>query len=140
MLFRSVGEREQLEDAFEKQILDITNAYRVRFGVDTLVEHAGAQKVARAHSEDMGSNDYFEHVNLQGLDHGKRLNRAGITYRMAGENIAAGNMNGILAVEAWMNSKTGHRTNMLEAGYTSLGVGAYITTSGDGYYTQNFIK
>ena len=41
-------------------------------------------------------------------------------------------------MQGWMNSP-GHRSNILNANYTAIGVGYYRNTSGTNYWTQLFI-
>ena len=62
-----------------------------------------------------------------------RLEVGKVTYRSAGENIAANYVDAIAVTEGWLNSK-GHRESLLNKEFTQLGVGVY-----EKYYTQNFI-
>ncbi|RNB81495.1 secretion protein [Brevibacillus nitrificans] len=130
----SVQERERVNLAYERQILDLVNVARSRAQLPPLQWNEKAAEVARGHSRDMESNDFFDHVSATtGSDPFERLKQASISYRMAGENIAAGYPDAIEAHESWMNSP-GHRKNVLEKGFTQLGVGV-ITD----YYTQTFL-
>lgn len=130
----TIKQQELVNAAQERQILDLTNVIRYRHKLPTVKWNDYAAKVARSHSNDMESHQYFDHVSATtGLNPFQRLQKAGIRYQMAGENIAAGYPDAIEAVENWMNS-LGHRKNILEKGFTELGVGV-ITD----YYTQNFI-
>ncbi|MED4782426.1 CAP-associated domain-containing protein [Brevibacillus choshinensis] len=130
----SVKERESVNIAYERQILDLVNVSRFRSKLPPLQWNEMAAQVARKHSLDMESNDFFDHVSATtGSDPFDRLKQASISYRMAGENIAAGYPDAIEAHESWMNSP-GHRKNVLEKGFTQLGVGV-ITD----YYTQTFL-
>ncbi|WP_025845675.1 CAP domain-containing protein [Brevibacillus agri] len=130
----SVGEREQVNLANERQTLDLVNVSRYRYKLPPLQWNEEAAKVARAHSLDMETNDYFDHVSATtGSSPFDRLKQAKIAYSMAGENIAAGYPDAIEAHESWMNSP-GHRKNILEKDFTQLGVGV-ITD----YFTQTFL-
>ncbi|MFJ9499960.1 CAP-associated domain-containing protein [Brevibacillus centrosporus] len=130
----SVQGRELVNLAYERQILDLVNVARSRAQLPPLQWNEKAAEVARGHSRDMESNDFFDHVSATtGSDPFERLKQASIPYRMAGENIAAGYPDAIEAHESWMNSP-GHRKNVLEKGFTQLGVGV-ITD----YYTQTFL-
>ncbi len=126
-----------LREGFERQILDITNAYRVRHNVATLQEDEKIEVVARTHSQDMAERSFFDHTNPDGLSPFQRMAAAGITYRAAGENIAAGYYNAIAVHDGWVNS-AGHRQNILSAAYERLGVGVHFGGSYGVYYTQNF--
>jgi len=131
----TIKQREQVNAACERQILDLVNVVRFRYKLPQLTWNEPAAKVARSHSQDMEEHDFFDHVSATtGLNPFERLKQAGIAYQMAGENIAAGYPDGIEAFESWMNSP-GHRKNILEKGFTQLGVGV----SAD-YYTQAFVS
>ena len=58
-------------------------------------------------------------------------------YRRAGENIAWGQRTPEAVMKAWMNS-SGHRANILNEKFTSIGVGCY-EQNGVLYWTQLFI-
>lgn len=128
---------DELRIGFERQVLDLTNAVRVRYNKEALVWDDQAALLAGKHSEDMSDQDYFSHTNLQGLSPFDRMDEAGIAYRYASENIAAGQTSAIFAHEGWMNSQ-GHRNNILSDNATHLGVGIYMGGTMQVYYTQNF--
>lgn len=130
----TVKQREQINAAYERQILDLANVIRYRYKLPPLHWHDAAAEVARMHSQDMADHDFFDHVSATtGMDPFARLKQADIDYTMAGENIAAGYPDAIEAHESWMNSP-GHRKNILEKGFSQLGVGAVAD-----YYTQAFL-
>lgn len=114
-------------------IFDITNSYRQNFGLHSLKWNEKVANTAYQHSKDMFINDYFSHTNQKGQDPFSRIMENGIEYSFAGENIAYGFTNGIMAAEAWMNS-VNHRETILNKNFTHLGVGSHSW-----YYTQNFI-
>lgn len=127
-------EQETVNLGNERIILDLANVARARFGVPSVSWNEEAAKVARAHSQDMLQNHYFSHESATtGLTPFDRLDRAGISFSWAGENIAKGYYDGIEAHEGWMNSK-GHRENLLKREFTTLGVGV----KGE-YYSQEFV-
>ncbi|HBS58442.1 MAG TPA: hypothetical protein DEA44_04165 [Firmicutes bacterium] len=122
--------------AEEKQLVDLINSERTKQGLTTLKSNNNVANVARAHSQDMLANNYFDHYNLQGSSPFTRLKNAGITYRTAGENIAI-NVSVPNTHTAFMNS-AGHRANILSSDYTQVGVG--IVHSGSRIWvTENFI-
>jgi len=128
-------EQDLVNQSNEKQIFDLTNVIRARYGLAALKWNENVANVARKHSLDMLTHNYFDHTSkTTGLDPFQRLTRSGITYKSAGENIAMGQFDAIEAHEGWMNS-LGHRENILNKDFTMLGVGA----KGE-YYTQNFIR
>lgn len=130
----SEGDWIRIEAGLEKQILDITNAIRVRHELPTLEWDEKTAEVAYSHSKDMAIEDYFSHESDQYGDLSERLKAAEILYQLAGENIAANYTDGPAVVEGWLNSES-HREALLNEEFTHLGVGVYQR-----HYTQNFLK
>src|SRR5699024_7963174 len=129
----SDDEWEKVESGMEKQIFDLSNIYRHRFGVGSLKRDKEVQEVAYLHSKDMQDNEYFSHYAEDGSGLKERLQEKNIYYMTAGENIAAQHTDAPAAMEGWLNSE-GHREALLNDEYTHLGVGVYHL-----YYTQNFL-
>jgi uncharacterized protein YkwD len=124
----------RLVESFEKQILDLTNATRVKKGKEPLVWDEKGAKTAKKHSKDMVERSFFDHINLDGKSPFERMSEDGIRYRTAGENLACGNTNAIDAHEGWMNSY-GHRQNILGP-FERLGSGVYL---GGEYYVYSTV-
>jgi uncharacterized protein YkwD len=130
----SVEEQKKVELANAKQILDITNVIRQRHNIEIVRWDEKTSKVAYQHSKDMKKNQFFSHESPTNGDLKERLLSGGVKFQIAGENIAAQYVDGIAAVEGWLNSQS-HRETLLSEQFTHLGVGVF-----DKYYTQNFIK
>jgi uncharacterized protein YkwD len=127
-------EQKQIEQGSERQILDLTNVARLRNGLPSLTWNETAAEVGRSHSVDMSTHHFFDHVSAtSGLDPFQRMEKAGITFVAAGENIAEGYSDAVEVYEGWMNS-LGHRENILNEHFTTLGVGVYQTD-----YAQEFV-
>ncbi|GMB08580.1 CAP domain-containing protein [Thermolongibacillus altinsuensis] len=124
----------EIEQANARQIFDITNVIRQRHGIRPLQWDEHIAKIAYEHSKDMKKNGYFAHESPKYGDLKERLTNGDVRFQMAGENIAAEYVDGIAAVEAWLNSKS-HRETLLNEEFTHLGVGVF-----ERYYTQDFIK
>ncbi|GGG06376.1 CAP-associated domain-containing protein [Paenibacillus abyssi] len=125
-----------LRQSYERQVFDLANAARANFGKPAFVWDDLIAGTARKHSKDMAVNRYFDHNNLRGESPFDRMEADGIAFRMAAENIAAGQRNAIFVHAGWMNS-LGHRKNVL--GDTKrLGVGVEFGGEMKIYYTQNF--
>ncbi|SFA78228.1 CAP-associated N-terminal [Acetitomaculum ruminis DSM 5522] len=125
--------------AMEKEVLDITNAFRSLYNLNELKWSTRAAKAARLHSKDMAQKNYFSHYNKDGKDPFQRMDAQGIKYYVAAENLAAGFTNSASVMDSWIQS-SGHRKNLLREGLKYLGVGiAYESNSNYYvYYTQNF--
>jgi uncharacterized protein YkwD len=130
----SRDEWRSVEEGEQRQIFDMTNILRERFGLEPLKWNEKVAEVAFGHSKDMAVHDYFSHTSPTEGDLSDRFHQAGVMYLQAGENIAAQYTDGIAATFGWLNSK-GHRKNLLHTTYTELGVGVY-----EKEYTQDFLK
>lgn len=126
-------EWQEVENATEKQIFDMTNTLRVKHGLKPLKWDEKVHHVARTHSEDMAENNYFSHYGLDGEGLKERLAMGEVLYLSAGENIAAQYTDAPAVVLGWLNSKE-HREAMFKDDFTHLGVGVHRL-----YYTQNFL-
>ena len=132
--------------ASEQSVFDIVNEEREKNGKSPLGWCDGLAELARAHSNDMCDRGFFSHVNPEGENPTAR-GRAGHAgsytfdpicpspYRGIGENIAMGQRSPEEVMNAWMNSP-GHRANILNGGYTHIGVG--ICSGCSKHWTQTF--
>jgi uncharacterized protein YkwD len=127
-----------LKEGFEFQLFDLTNAARVVHGLDYLEWNEEVKETARKHSADMATNQYFDHTNLEGQSPFDRMKEDQISFRAAGENLATGQVSSIFAHEGLMNS-LGHRENILQEDFESLGIGVAFDTDERPYYTENFL-
>lgn len=129
---------EEVLTAYERQLFDLVNVERTKRGLTVFKWDDRAAIAARLHSEDMGNRNFFQHDNPDGLSPFDRMVNQQISYVLAAENIAAGQVDAMNAHAGWMNS-SGHRRNLLGAA-ARLGVGAaYVADSTYNlYYTQNF--
>lgn len=121
--------------AYEKEVVRLVNAERAKVGLAALTEDERLSDLARLKSQDMHDNGYFAHNSPTYGTPFQMMKSFGVTYRTAGENIAMGHATPEAVVSAWMNS-SGHRANILNASYTSIGVG-YVASGN--YWTQVFI-
>ncbi len=116
------NQNEQTIDyAGEKQIFNLVNQERAKVGVAPLVWNESRAVVGRGHSRDMFSKGYFSHYSEEGQDVGDRLEAAGITYSIAGENLALA-PSIVRAHEGLMNSP-GHKRNILDPAFKHVGIG-----------------
>ncbi|KEK23567.1 CAP domain-containing protein [Bacillus gaemokensis] len=120
---------------FEQRVVELTNAERTKQGLSALQVDNELSKVARTKSEDMQKNNYFDHNSPTYGSPFDMMKKFGISYKSAGENIAQGQRTPEEVVQAWMNSE-GHRANILNSGFTHIGVG-YVESGN--YWTQQFI-
>ncbi|KAB7673041.1 CAP domain-containing protein [Bacillus sp. B1-b2] len=121
--------------AFEKEVVELTNKERAKYGLTALQIDSELSKVAKAKSQDMSNNNYFDHTSPTYGSPFDMMKSFGISYSAAGENIAKGQTSPEEVVNAWMNSE-GHRANILSNKFTHIGVG-YVENGN--YWTQQFI-
>lgn len=106
---------------FEARMLVLVNEERTARGLKPLVTDPEMTQVARAHSRDMFARGYFAHYTPEGIDPFQRMDKAGVKYRAAGENLALAKTVE-MAHRNLMNSP-GHKANILNPLYGRLGIG-----------------
>ncbi|UMZ75258.1 CAP domain-containing protein [Natranaerofaba carboxydovora] len=129
-------EQEELNDA-EEQMINKVNEERRQRGLSPLEVDYEVVEVARAKSQDMIDNNYFAHNSPTYGSPFDMLNKFGINYRTAGENLA-GSRTVETAHNNLMNSD-GHRRNILNENFTHIGVGVVEGGTYGKYFTQMFI-
>jgi uncharacterized protein YkwD len=106
----------------ERQVLEYTNQIREQQGCGPLRLDSALVEAAGKHASDMVRRHYLDHTNPDGQDPGDRMAAAGYRGTSWGENIAAGYDSAQKVVAAWMQSD-GHRKNILNCRFTSIGIG-----------------
>ena len=106
----------------EARVIERTNSQRARYGLPPLSVDPSLVHSARRHAAWM--------TNSRSLVH---------TTQPVGENIAMGQSSSAEVIRDWMNS-SGHRANILNPGYTRIGVACYVTPGGTIYWCQQFLR
>ncbi|MFT7839968.1 CAP domain-containing protein [Saccharothrix sp. BKS2] len=117
----------------EDEVVTLVNEARELAGCAPLAVDERVVEAARKHSTDMAERGYFSHTTPDGVDFAQRMRTEGYP-NPGGENIAKGQRSAKQVMNSWMNSD-GHRRNILNCGFTTIGVG--LDTRG-WYWTQNF--
>ncbi len=104
----------------ESEIVAQTNAQRARYGLRPLSVDPGLMGSAQQHCQWMARSNSLQHT------------RAAVA-----ENIAMGQSSASEAMNSWMNS-SGHRANILGGGYSTIGVAAFTSSSGQVFWCQQF--
>ncbi len=122
------------DPAWLQAVLQATNDVRADHGLPPLqAGQAAALHAAAVRAHEI--IDLFSHDRPGGAPWHTALTDAGVAYRKAGENIAAGYLSPEAAVTGWMNSE-GHRKNILNPDFTHLAVGyCYLAGSQYRHYT-----
>ncbi|MCY8658623.1 CAP domain-containing protein, partial [Bacillus spizizenii] len=76
--------------AYEKKVVELTNAERQKQGLKPLQIDETLSKSARAKSQDMKDKNYFDHQSPTYGSPFDMMKSFGISYKTAGENIAKG--------------------------------------------------
>ena len=121
----------------EQEVFNLINKQRTNNGLSALKIDEEVQNVARIKAQDMVSNNYFSHQSPTYGSPFDMLKSYKISYKSAGENIAANSSN-TGAVNAWMNS-SGHRANILNSNYNYTGIGVVSSPKYGKVYVQQFI-
>lgn len=125
------------QDAFANEVVRLVNEERAKAGLPALTVDRGAASAAQVRAKEIERS--FSHTRPDGSSFNSALTEAGVNFSGAGENIAYGQNSPEKVMEGWMNS-SGHRANILNSSYTSIGVGHYQNASGVNYWTQLFIR
>lgn len=123
-------------DAYVSEVVRLVNAERAKAGLPALSMNRTVNAAAQVRAREIVSN--FSHTRPSGANCFTALQEAGVRYRGAGENIAYGQSSAQAVVNAWMNS-AGHRANILNKNFTTIGVGHHVR-NGVHYWTQFFVN
>jgi len=129
-------------NAQEQALLDQTNSDRAQFGLPPVTFDPPTLKVARLRAAAQTSGSQLSHYNSLGeMAFVGLLADAGVTYTLAGENLARASSPspGVVTrlAEALMNSPT-HRANILEPTFNRLAVGAADGSDGGVAFAEIF--
>ncbi|MGN1415053.1 MAG: CAP domain-containing protein [Anaerovoracaceae bacterium] len=115
-------------DAYASEVLEKVNAVRAERGLLPLTLDSDLQEIALQRAAEIAV--YFDHVRPNGMS------CLSVSEKMAGENIAIGYPDPDAVMTGWMNSE-GHRANILNASYSSVGI-ACVYREGAFHWVQIF--
>lgn len=119
----------------EIKMFTLINAERTNRGLKPLAFDQGKlQEAARKHGEDMLNRGYFSHYSPEGYSPFDRMQRSGVKFLAAGENLALA-PNVEIAHQGLMNSP-GHKANILSTDYGRVGIGVI----NGGVYGEMFVQ
>ncbi|MET9324396.1 CAP domain-containing protein [Streptomyces sp. NPDC003038] len=121
--------------AEEAAVVTLVNQARAQAGCGPVRANPPLAALAGAFSKDMATRGFFSHTDPDGDSPWDRAAQAGIS-GMGGENIARGQGDADAVMKAWMNSP-GHKANILNCEFRTLGVGAHFAAGGP-WWTQDF--
>ncbi|TQK51583.1 uncharacterized protein YkwD [Streptomyces sp. SLBN-118] len=119
----------------EAEVLALVNKERAKVGCSPVRTDSGLADLAGDFSADMAARGFFDHTDPDGDTPWDRADEAGVR-GLGGENIARGQADAAAVMNSWMNSD-GHRANILNCDYKTLGVGVVMGDGGP-WWTQDF--
>ncbi|MFH9817328.1 CAP domain-containing protein [Streptomyces sp. NPDC017230] len=119
----------------QAQVLKLVNDERAKVGCSPVSANSALRELAEDFSEAMASQGFFDHTDPSGATPWDRAEAAGIS-GLGGENIARGQAHAQAVMDAWMDSP-GHKANILNCDFQTLGVGVHFGSGGP-WWTQNF--
>lgn len=125
------------DDSFTAQVVALVNEERAKAGLAPLRVDSKALAAASVRAQEIERS--FSHTRPDGSSFDSALRQSGVSFIGAGENIAYGQRTPEEVMEGWMNSQ-GHRANILNKDYTTIGVGYHQNSAGTGYWTQLFTR
>ncbi|MFG3119094.1 CAP domain-containing protein [Streptomyces sp. NPDC048197] len=131
----SVSDGTGSESSAEAQVLALVNQERSRAGCSPVTADPELASLAQRFSDDMARRGFFDHTDPDGHTPWDRAEAQGIS-DLGGENIARGQATAQAVMDTWMHSP-GHRANILNCEYKTLGVGAHFGPGGP-WWTQDF--
>lgn len=123
--------------AYVQQVINLVNEERAKAGLSPLSASLAVSDAAYIRSKEITQN--FSHTRPNGSSFSTVLQQNGISFSSSGENIAYGQRTPQEVMNTWMNS-SGHRANILNRNYTTIGVGCYQAANGTLYWTQLFTR
>ncbi|MCX4532356.1 CAP domain-containing protein [Streptomyces sp. NBC_00841] len=116
-------------------VLALVNQERAKVGCSPVTASAPLTSLAQNFSDDMAARGFFDHTDPDGRTPWDRASKAGVK-GLGGENIARGQADAQAVMDSWMKSE-GHRANILNCDYKTLGVGVHFGSGGP-WWTQDF--
>ncbi len=101
----------------------LSNVQRANNGVAALSLNGQLNQAAQAKAQHMFANNYWAHNAPDGTTPWSFISAAGFSYSVAGENLAKNFNTSAAVVDAWMASP-GHRANIVQGAYDSVGYAA----------------
>ncbi|PSL24567.1 uncharacterized protein YkwD [Planomicrobium soli] len=125
--------QQSIDEANAKQVIDLTNVYRLHNQRKPLVENPAVTVLAGEHSQAIAKQQFSSEESEQ-PDLETRLSEAQIDFGKAGENTATHYSDAVETVHGWSNSPD-HRDTLLSSDFNKIGVGVFGK-----FYTQIFLS
>lgn len=126
----------------ERRAFDLINSQRIAQGQSPFIWDAELCRMARQHSENMATRNFFDHTGPDGRDMVERAHNSNIRgWSALAENIAYNQGfedPAAFVVQRWMRSSK-HRDNVMNRAFTRSAIGVARAADGRIFFTQVFI-
>ncbi|MGH2398971.1 MAG: CAP domain-containing protein [bacterium] len=126
----------QTDGVLEELVLDLINRERRAAGVRPLAASTPLRTIARDHGRELFARGVLSHQAKDGRGVRKRFERAGIPFRIAGENVAYAE--DIRTAHRELMDSSGHRRNILSPAFRRVGIGVLNAGEAGVVVVQNF--
>lgn len=126
-----------IPDSVVMQLLQAHNQARQQNNLPPLALNADLQAAAQNHASYMAKVDKLAHSLIGDGTPWSRIEAAGYSYQVAGENIAWNQADVPTVMASWMNSP-GHRANILGSAYQDVGLAVAYDAKGEPYWCVDF--
>ncbi len=117
-------------DSYSAELLRLINLERTNRGLSELTAKNTLDQAALARAKEISEN--FSHTRLDGRETKTIMSDYGLSFKLYGENIAAGQKSAIDVVSDWMSSDA-TRKNILNPAYKYFGSSHYYLGDDDNY-------
>lgn len=124
----------KIDESSETSMFFLVNKEREEKGLKRLEVSTALRDLARNYGKEIFAKGYFSHFSREGLSPFERMEKTGINFYAAGENLALA-PNVFLAHQGLINSP-GHRANILSVEFGKLGIGVVD----GGIYGQIYVQ
>ena len=117
----------------EQELYDLINRERAKQGISLLQISKNLIPIARRHSQDMAGQSELTHNSQDGKTYAQRLQEAGLFFKAFSQSFLPEAIH-----NSFMRSK-GHRENILDPRFDTVGIGVIYDKDRGYYITQDFL-
>ncbi|MGB7318710.1 MAG: CAP domain-containing protein [Planktotalea sp.] len=115
------GDGYQANPTNDASFATLLTSVRTNAGVAPLTYNAQLDQAAQRHADDMFTNSFTGHIGSDGSTFQQRIAATGYVATAAGENVAQGQANENLVMNAWTSSP-GHHSNNVNPAFEHFGL------------------
>lgn len=123
------------QSGYAEEVVRLVNQERGKMGLKPVTMTANVKAAAQVRAKEIQTS--FSHTRPDGRNFQTALQEQNVSFRGNGENIAWGQKSPEQVMSVWMNSE-GHRKNIMNPNFTTIGVGYAQSANGTNYWTQLF--